>query len=125
VQLTRGLLTNQGVRGAAGFMSGLVGVGARGKREVAHVIDEACAGDEVAVKRLLGPDADITSGDTDRLRPTELVAALAGARRRTLLAAGRHVAVSVSGPDGGAVLIADVASRPSRVQRLRLFIDGS
>jgi Nuclear transport factor 2 (NTF2) domain len=125
VALTRALLTNQGVTGAAGFISGVVGVGARGKRHVAQVVDEACAGNEVAVKPLLGPDADITSGDTDRLRHTELVAALAGAQRRTLIAAGRHVAVSVSGPNGAAVLIADVASRPSRVQRLRLFVDGS
>jgi hypothetical protein len=122
-QLTRALLSNQGPAGAVGFMSGLVGVGARGKRCAAQVIDDACAGNEVSVKRLLGPEADITSGDSDRLRPTELVAALTGAKRRTLIVAGRHVAVSVAGPKGDAVLIAEVASRPTRVQRLRLFVD--
>lgn len=124
LQLTRALLTNQGLSGAAGFMSGAVGVGARGKRHVAQLIDDACAGNEVAVKRVLGPDADITSGDNDRLKPTELVAALAGARRRTTIVAGRHVAVSVTGPGGDAVLIADVAARPSRVQRLRMFVEA-
>lgn len=124
LQLTRALLTNQGPSGAAGFMSGAVGVGVRGKRHIAQLIDDACAGNEVAVKRVLGPDADITSGDEDRLKPTELVAALAGTRRRTTVVAGRHVAVSVTGPGGDAVLIADVASRPTRVQRLRLFVEA-
>lgn len=122
LQLTRALLTNQGAAGAAGFMSGMVGVGARGKRHIAQLVDDACAGNEVAVKRSLGA-ADIGSGDDQRLKPTELVAALAGARRRTTIVAGRHVALSVTGPGGDAVLIADVATRPSRVQRLRLFVE--
>lgn len=125
LQLTRALLTNQGLSGAAGFMSGVIGVGPRGKRHIAQLIDDACAGNEVAVKRMLGPGADMTSGDHDRLKPTELVAALSGARRRTTIVAGRHVAVSVTGPGGDAVLIADVASRPSRVQRLRLFVEAA
>lgn len=124
LQLTGALLTNQGLSGAAGFMSGAVGVGARGKRHIAALIDDACAGNEVAVKRVLGPGTEITSGDEDRLKPTELVAALAGARRRTTIVAGRHVAVSVTGPGGDAVLIADMASRPHRVQRLRLFVEA-
>lgn len=124
VQLTRSLLSNQGAAGAVGFMSGMVGVGARGKRHIAQLIDQACAGNEVAVKRQLGADADVTTGDTDRLRPTELVAALAGGQRRTLIVAGRHVAVGVTGPQGEAILIAEVGSRPTRVQRLRLFVDG-
>lgn len=124
LQLTRALLGNQGLSGAAGFMAGAVGAGARGKRLIAQLIDDACAGNEVAVKRVLGPDADVTSGDADRLRPTELVAALAGGRRRTTIVAGRHVAVSVAGPVGDAVLIADVASRPHRVQRLRVFTEA-
>ena len=124
LKLTRALLTNQGLAGAAGFMAGAVGAGARGKRPVAQLIDDACAGNEVAVQRVLGPDADVTSGDADRLKPTELVAALAGAQRRTTIVAGRHVAVSVTGPGGDAVLIADVAARPARLQRLRLFVEA-
>lgn len=123
VQLTRALLLNQGPGGAVGFMSGLAGVGARGKRYVGQLIDDACAGNEVAVQRRLGPETDITAGDTDRLRPIELVAALAGSRRRTLIVAGRHVAASVTGPHGNAVLIAEAAARPVRVQRLKLFLD--
>ena len=123
LQLTRALLTHQGPGGAVGFMSGMVGVGARGKRHIAQLVDDACAGNEVAVQRVLGPDVDITLGDADRLKPTELVETLAGARRRTTIVAGRHVAVSVSGPDGDTVLIADMESRPTRVQRLRVFVD--
>ena len=124
LQLTRALLTNQGPSGTAGFMSGAVGAGPRGKRLIAQLIDDACAGNEVAVKRVLGPDADITAGDDARLRPTELVAALNGARRHTTIVAGGHVAVSVTGPGGDAILIADVGSRPSRVQRMRLFVEA-
>lgn len=125
VALSRALLVNQGPSGALGFASGLAGVGGRGKRLVGQLIDDACAGDEMTVKRRLGADAEITAGDTDRLRAGELIAALAGKHRRTLLAAGRQVAVSVAGPDGAAVLIADVGLRPTRVRRLRLFVDGA
>ncbi|MGW0160910.1 nuclear transport factor 2 family protein [Mycobacterium sp. NPDC003323] len=125
VQLSRALLVNQGPSGAAGFAAGLTGVGGRGKRLVGQLIDDACSGDEMTVRRRLGSDAEICAGDTDRMRPTELVAALAGMRRRTLLAAGRHVAAGLSGPDGAAVLIADIGVRPTRVRRLRLFTDGA
>lgn len=123
VQLTRALLTNQGPAGAAGFMSGLAGVGTRGKRYMAQVVDDACSGNEMSVRRVLGSDAELTAGDSGRLRPAELVEALAGARRRTTIVAGRHVAVSVTGPGGDAVLIADVGSRPTRIRRLRVFFE--
>ncbi|MCF6390077.1 nuclear transport factor 2 family protein [Mycobacterium sp. MBM] len=122
LQLARAMLTNQGIAGTAGFLSGVAGAGARGKRQIAQLIDDACAGNEVAVKRALGA-VDLRSGDDERLKPTELVAALAGARRRTTLVAGPHVALSVTGPGGEAVLIADVSGRPSRLQRLRLFAE--
>lgn len=125
MRLSRALLLNQGPSGAAGFAAGLAGVGGRGKRLIGQLIDDACSGDEMTVKRRLGAQAELTVGDADRMRPTELVAALAGMRRRTLLAAGRHVAVSAAGPDGAAVLIADVGMRPTRVRRLRLFVDGA
>ena len=39
--------------------------------------------------------------------------------------AGRHVAVSVTGPGGDAVLIIEVGVRPTRVRRVRLFLDQS
>lgn len=122
LQLTRALLANQGVSGAVGFVSGVAGAGARGKRHIAQLVDDACAGDEMAVKRTLG-GADLSYGDDDRLKPTELVAALAGARRRTTLVAGHHVAVSVTGPGGDAVLIAEVAARPCRARRVRVFLE--
>ncbi|WP_395311349.1 ketosteroid isomerase family protein [Mycobacterium sp. AMU20-3851] len=122
LQLTRALLANQGPAGAAGFMSGLAGAGGRGKRCVAQVVDDACAGNEMSVRRLLGPDAEMRAG-ARRLRPAELVEALTGARRRTTVVAGRHVAVSVTGPGGDAVLIADVGLRPTRIRRLRVFFD--
>lgn len=123
VQLTRALLVNQGPAGVFGFASGLGGVGGRGKRLIGQLIDDATAGDEMTVKRRLGPDAEITAGDAERLRPSELVAALAGMHRQTLLTAGRHVAVSLTGAAGPAVLIADVGVRPTRIRRVRLFAD--
>ncbi|QVI25672.1 ketosteroid isomerase family protein [Mycolicibacterium neoaurum] len=122
VALTRALLTNQGPAGALGFVAGVNGVGARGRRLVGQLVDDAVAGDEMTVKRRLG-DAEITAGDSGRLRPSELVAALTGKRRRTILTAGRHVVVSLSGTDGAAVLITEVGVRPSRVRRVRLFTE--
>ncbi len=124
VQLARAMLANQGPAGAVGFMSGLVGVGSRGKRCVAQLVDDACAGDEVSVRRLLGSGVEVTAGDRDRLRTADLVESLAGARRRTTIVAGRHVAVSVTGPGGDAVLIVEVGVRPTRVRRVRVFLDG-
>lgn len=130
LQLTGALLRNQGVAGAAGFMAGMPGVGARGKDQVSNLLADAAAGDEVAVKRRIaavtkGRLADVvqvTAGDSTPLPQAELVDLLSGTHVKTSLAAGRSVAVTVTGPRNLA-LIAEFGTRPSALRRLRVFAD--
>ncbi|MHA3021345.1 ketosteroid isomerase family protein [Mycobacterium sp. BMJ-28] len=121
--LTGALLRNQGAAGAVGFMAGLPGVGSRGKKLVSEFLADAAAGDEVSVKRRLGAGLQVTAGDDAALSLVDLVALLAGTRVRTMLAAGRQVAVSVRGDDTDLVLIAEFGARASALRRLRVFVD--
>lgn len=123
LRLTATLLRNQGLVGAAGFMAGVPGVGTRGKRLVADFLADAAAGDEVAVKRRLGSTLQVTAGDDAVLPQSELVGLLAGARVRTLLAAGRAVAARLSGGGRELVLIAEFGTHPTALRRLRVFAD--
>jgi hypothetical protein len=123
LQLTRTLLRNQGPMGAAGFLTGVPGVGSRGKRLMSAFLADAAAGDEVAVKRRLGTGLDVTAGDSTPLPQAELMALLAGTRVNTLLAAGRSVAARVSGQGRNLVLFAEFGTRPTGLHRLRVFAD--
>src|SRR5690349_18337567 len=55
LQLLKLLLRNQGFVGALGFLGGLRGFGSGAKGVVAQFLDAGCAGDEVGVRRRLGP----------------------------------------------------------------------
>ncbi|MGE2715592.1 nuclear transport factor 2 family protein [Mycolicibacterium litorale] len=117
------LLRNQGLAGAAGFLSGLRGAGMLGKRHVERLLRAAAAGDEVAVRRGLGKGARITVGERRPLSGAEFLGVLTGARCDKLIAAGRHVVAAIDSPDGGhGVVIADVEKRPIAVTRLRVFV---
>ena len=61
VQLSKLLLTNQGVTGAMGFLGGFRGTGPAGKRQFREFLADARAGDEVAVRRWLGKGARMTT----------------------------------------------------------------
>jgi SnoaL-like domain len=121
LSLSRGLLANQGPGGTVGFLSGFRGVGARGKRHLTGFLDDACAGDEVAVRRRLSDRALITLGDDDRLATSDLVSRLAGARSRELIAAGNTVAAGIESGGQRQVLIAEMRSGPLAIVRIRLF----
>ncbi len=123
LQLTRTLVRNQGALGAAGFLTGVPGVGSRGKRLMSDFLAEAAAGDEVAVKRRLGAGLEVTAGDNTPLPQAELMALLAGTQVHTLLAAGRSVAARVSGEGRSLVLIAEFRARPIGLHRVRVFAD--
>jgi hypothetical protein len=124
VALSRGLLANQRPGGAVGFLSGLLGVGARGKRHLAGFLDDACAGDEVAVRRRLSDRVLISLGDDDRLSTSQLVTRLAGGRPRNLIASGHTVAAGIDSDEGRQVLFADLRSGPPAITRIRLFGPG-
>jgi hypothetical protein len=123
LSLSRGLLANQGPGGTVGFLSGFRGVGARGKRHLTGFLDDACAGDEVAVRRRLSDRVLITLGDDDRLATSELVSRLAGAHPRKLIAAGNTVAARIESGARRQVLIAEMRSGPLAIGRIRLFTE--
>ncbi|MDT5154035.1 MAG: hypothetical protein QOI01_5768 [Mycobacterium sp.] len=113
VQLSRALLRNQGLSGTAGFLTGFSGVGARAKRHLAALLDDACAGDEVAVKRRLADAAQITRGDADRIGTSELVALLHGARWDGMIRAGHSVVARLERAGHRFVLLGEIETRPT------------
>lgn len=122
LRLTCGLLRNQGPAGALGFAAGMPGAGARGKRLLTQFLADVAAGDEVAVKRHIGGGLAVTAGDAGPLPQAELVGLLAGARVRTLLAAGRSVAARLSG-QRDVVVIGEFGPRATALHRLRVFAE--
>lgn len=123
LQLTRALLRNQRLAGTVGFLAGFRGATSRAKRHLAGLLDDACAGDQVAVRRRLGDGAQLTRGDDDRIGTSELVGLLHGARWDGMVRAG-SVAVARLRRDGRQlVLFADVETRPTRIRAVRVFAD--
>jgi hypothetical protein len=104
-----------------GFVSGFRGAGSSGKQRVREFLNHAQAGDEVAIRRTLARGARITDGDDVPLGTPELVARLAGARPRKLIASGYHVVVGLDRDGHRDVLIADVAAKPFAISRIRYF----
>jgi hypothetical protein len=121
--LSRALLRNQGLAGTAGFLSGFGGVGVRGKRILAGLLNDASAGDEVSVRRRLTDATLITGGDADRMGTSELVALLAGARWDGMIRAGCHVVARVTRNGHRGVVFGEFASRPTRIHAVRVFAD--
>lgn len=97
-QLSRALLRNQGLSATVGFLSGIGGA-VRAKRQLAGLLDDACAGDQVAVKRRLADAAQITRVDATWIPSYELVALLHGARWNGMLRAGYSSSQDWSTPD--------------------------
>src|SRR5882757_2154544 len=125
LSLSRGLLVNQGVGGTLGFLSGFRGVGARGKRHLSGFLDDACAGDEVAVRRRMSDQVHITLGDDERIATSDLVSRLAGGRSGKLIAAGNTVAARIESSGQRHVLIAEMRPKTLATVRIRLFEPGS
>jgi len=101
--------------GAVGFLSGFRGVGRRGRRVLAELLEVACAGDEVAAKGRLGDHVPITLGAGDRrLSTSELVRLLAGGRASKILAAGNTVAARVDLDGRPRVVIAEMTNQRRR-----------
>ncbi|MCW2511954.1 MAG: hypothetical protein JWR11_996 [Mycobacterium sp.] len=122
LQLSRALLRNQGVTGTAGFLSGLGGATNRGKRHLAGLLDDACAGDQLAVKRRLA-SAQVTRADDERIGTSELVGLLHGARWDGMLRAGHWVVARARRDGGPLVLFGEIETRPTRIRAVRVFAD--
>lgn len=121
VQLSRGLLTNQGLRGTAGFMAGFHRVGARHRKSVEAFVGAVGCGDTTTAAHALSRNAAITLGDGEPLGLAGLAERLAGGSAARANRAGSTVAVAVNTGHGRAVLFADVARRSGAIERIRLF----
>ena len=124
LQLSRGLIRNQRLRGTAGFAAGFRRVGSRHKALVETFADAVGRGDRLAVHQTLSSGATITFGDGDTADATciaELAERCAGAMTTKVIAAGSTLAASITtGPRRG-VLFADVTRRGAGIHRIRYF----
>ena len=121
LNLSKGLLSNQGWRGTAGFMTGFRRVGARHQRLVQTFLDAVTRNDKFSAARTVSSDAAITLGDRDPLELGELVDQLDGGRPTKMNSAGPTVAVSLNSGHGRAIMFADVAWRANTINRIRYF----
>lgn len=119
-ELARALLRNQGRSGAAGFLTGFGGLGSGAKGLLGALLDDACAGDEIAVRRRLPDTVELTTGDAHRIGTSDLAALLRGARWDGMVRAGRHVATSVEREGLRGVVFGEVGMPPTPSGRSRL-----
>jgi hypothetical protein len=121
LQLSRGLLANQGLRGTAGFMAAFRRVGARHKRLAETFLRAVARKDRFAAVDALSSTAAMTLGDNDPLDLAELVERLDGASWTKVIGAGPTVVVSVNSAHGRGIMFADVARRGNAIDRIRYF----
>jgi hypothetical protein len=125
VQLSRAMLTHQGVRGTLGFLRGFGGTGTGAAAAFARFLDDACGGDELGLRRSVG-DIDVTAGDGTVRSASELARLLAGSRWDKLIRSG-HAAVARVQRDGRrGVVVGELRARGTEraaLSRLQLFGD--
>jgi SnoaL-like domain len=121
LQLSRGLLGNQGLRGTVGFMTGFRRAGARHKKLVETFLRGVVRGDKNSALSTLSSTATITLGADDQLDLAELAEQLRGASWAKVIGAGPTVTVSVTSDHGRGVLFADVARRADEINQIRYF----
>lgn len=121
VQLSRSLVSNQGLAGTVGFAAGFRRPARRGKSTVQRFVSAMSCGDEHTAAALLAPNAVFTLGADAPTDSAQLGAELRDARAVKMLAAGTTVAVSVASPQRRAVLFVDVAGRTAPITAVRCF----
>ena len=120
LQLSRGLLSNQRLRGTAGFMAGFRRAGAR-QRSVVEAFLRATARGDAGAAQALSPAGPVTLGDGDRLDASGLADLLHGARATKTISAGSTVTVSLESARGRGILLADMGPRGHLIDRIRYF----
>jgi hypothetical protein len=124
VALSQLLLTNQGLAGTLGFLSGFSGMGGGGKRLFARFLDDACGGDEVGMRRRLAGQVAISSGDDLHLSAADLLRHLSGARWRKLIGSGHAVVAATERAGQRSVIFAEVGAEPAALKRIRVFSEA-
>jgi hypothetical protein len=120
VQLSRGLMRNQRLRGTAGFAAGFRRAGSRQKTLVDTFVNAVGGGDGFAALQALSSGATIAFGD-ETADIAELIGRCPGATASKLIAAGTTVAASVASGQRRGVLFADVGRHGTGIQRVRYF----
>lgn len=121
LQLSRGLLGNQGLRGTAGFTTGFLRAGTRHKKLVATFLGAVAHRDKLSARRMLSATAAITLGDNDPLDLAELVEQLDAVSWTKMNSAGPTITVSLNSGRGRGILFADVAWRGNTINQIRYF----
>jgi hypothetical protein len=125
IQLSRGLIRNQGLRGSAGFAAGFGRVGSRHKKLVDTFVNAIGAGDQRGAQRALSSNATMTFGDDGVASITDLIARCPRANAPKLIGAGCTIAASITSAQGRGVMFADVArlgnKKGNKIRRIRYF----
>lgn len=126
LQLSRGLIRNQRLRGTVGFAAGFRRAGSRHKTLLTTFVHASSNADTGTASYALSPAATITFGDDNAIEAIELsdfVARLSGAEVSKLVAAGPTVVASIHTSNGRGVMFADVAVHGNGFRRIRYFPD--
>jgi SnoaL-like domain len=124
LQLSKLLLTNQGLVGTLGFLGGFRGIGSGTKGVVERFLDAACAGDEVGMRRRLAGRVRISSGDDLPMTAADLLRHLSGARWRKLIGSGYAVVAATERAGQRSVIFTDLGSEPIAIIRIRVFSEA-
>lgn len=123
--LARTMAVNQHLAGTLGFLGGFRGLGSGSRPLFTRFLDDACRGNEVGARRVIG-DRPATRGDDEPVSVSELVRHLSGSTWTKLVVAGDSVAARIEGHGRRYVLIGETtrAGRNRAVlRRIRLFGD--
>jgi len=124
LQLSRGLVRNQRLRGTAGFAAGFRRASSRHTTLVETFVDAVGRGDRFGAQQALSSGGTITFGDGDTADAAgiaELAERCAGAKTTKVIAAGSTVAASLTAGPRRGVLFADVTRRGTGIHRIRYF----
>jgi hypothetical protein len=124
LQLSKHLLTNQGLVGTLGFLGGFRGIGSGAKGVVKRFLDAACAGDEVGMRRRLAGRVRISSGDDVPMTAADLLKHLSGTRWRKLIGSGYAVVAAIERAGQRSVIFTDLGSEPVAITRIRVFSEA-
>ncbi|MEV0683677.1 nuclear transport factor 2 family protein [Nocardia sp. NPDC050378] len=125
VKLGPQLISELGFGGALGMMRALRGVGAAGKRAVEELFAATARGDAVAVRTLLGTQAEVELPAGHALGLEEFADRARGMEWSKLIAAGRTVSASVRVGGAAGVAFVDFAADANRIIAVTVFLDGS
>lgn len=121
LQLSKGLLGNQGLSGTMGFAAGFRRVRSRHTALLGEFLSAVTGGDHATASRALAADASVTRGDTETLTVAELAEHLDGAGWSKMIGSGYTAAVAIDAGDGRGVLFADLTRRGDAITAIRYF----